>query len=526
MQKIINWGRFSLLLIAANLLIYSNSLAGEFVFDDSTTIVNNFLVRYYRNLQLLWQTYPSRFLPMLSFSINYQLAGMTVWWYHLVNLILHILNGFLVYIFVSLLQKTPEVKKSILKNWKVLPFLTALLFTVHPIQTAAVSYISQRITLLGAFFFLTSLIFYIKARFVRNYSDISANSQWRYLIYLLLSLLTGIFAFISKENTFVLPLVVALIEVCFFSQKISEVKNKALVILPYFLLTIAIFILVSTVSGKISFSEAVTSLPPIMENTTVTRNQYLLTQINVIRTYVKLLLVPINQNVDYDYPLTNNFWEITTVLSFIFLLSFLVLAVKIYKKHRQVSFGIFFFFLTLSIESSIFPITDVIFEHRLYLPSVGFFLAVSCIFFLIINNWDKHHEIQAVNTQDSVWKGHYFILIVIILWLSILTYQRNKVWRNEYTLWTDVVTKSPKKARAHYNLAVSLGDLGKFEQAQKEFEKTLNLNPEYTSAYYNLAAIYEMNSDYPKAIEMYRQVLRLEPDNLKVQGKLKILGTN
>ena len=117
------------------------------------------------------------------------------------------------------------------------------------------------------------------------------------------------------------------------------------------------------------------------------------------------------------------------------------------------------------------------------------------------------------------------LIIVIIICLSILTFQRNKVWQSEFSLWSDTIQKSPQKARVHYNLGVSLGNLNKFDQAQNEFEAALNLNRDYASAYYNLAAIYEMKKDYMQAVKMNKEVLRLEPDNQKVKEKLESLNS-
>ena len=114
--------------------------------------------------------------------------------------------------------------------------------------------------------------------------------------------------------------------------------------------------------------------------------QYLFTQFRVIVTYIRLLFIPINQNLDYDYHIVKSLFELPALASLIFLGSILTIAIRIFSKYRLISFGIFWFFLTLLPESSIIPIKDVIFEHRLYLPMVGFsFFLVSYIYYIFEN---------------------------------------------------------------------------------------------------------------------------------------------
>jgi hypothetical protein len=125
------------------------------------------------------------------------------------------------------------------------------------------------------------------------------------------------------------------------------------------------------------------------ETEEIPRGIYLLTQFRVIATYIRLLFLPVNQNLDYDYPLYNSLFEPGVFFSFLFLLSIFGLAIYLFKRSRKTgngyslmaSFGILWFFITLSVESSIIPIRDVIFEHRLYLPSVGAVVAFGAAVF-------------------------------------------------------------------------------------------------------------------------------------------------
>ena len=169
--------------------------------------------------------------------------------------------------------------------------------------------------------------------------------------------------------------------------------------------------------------------------------EYFLTQFRVILTYIRLFILPYNQNLDYDYSVSTSFFQIKTFFSFLALLGILLSGVLLFKKYRLISFGIFWFFLTLSVESSIIPISqNVIFEHRTYLPSFGFFLALTGAFYYFFR--EKYLKIAVI------------IILMIAAVNTVLTYQRNKIWKTEYTLWNDCVKKSPDKARANNNFGL------------------------------------------------------------------------
>jgi len=147
-----------LLIISVAIAIYSNTLSAEFVFDDYKTVLNNQLIRNTANLQDLWKNNPRRFVSYLSFAVNYQMGKQEVFWYHATNIAIHLLTGVSFFIFLKLLIKTPLLEEKF-KIYKKLPFLAALIFLVHPIQTQAVTYITQRMASLAGLFYITALSF-------------------------------------------------------------------------------------------------------------------------------------------------------------------------------------------------------------------------------------------------------------------------------------------------------------------------------------------------------------------------------
>ena len=144
--------------------------------------------------------------------------------------------------------------------------------------------------------------------------------------------------------------------------------------------------------------------------------------------------------------------------------------------YRVIAFGIFWFFITLSVESSFIPIVDVIFEHRVYLPSIGFFIALTTGIFLLLNKYGQR-KLHAIGVT---------IFMVVIIGFSVLTYLRNNVWSSDIALWQDNVEKSPKKDRPHINLGFVLNKQGRTEEAIEHYLLALQINPDSEKAHNNL----------------------------------------
>jgi tetratricopeptide (TPR) repeat protein len=181
------------------------------------------------------------------------------------------------------------------------------------------------------------------------------------------------------------------------------------------------------------------------------------------------------------------------------LLGILLSAVLLFKKYRLISFGILWFFLTISVESSIIPISqNVIFEHRTYLPSFGFFLAFTGAFYYFFR--EKYLKIALI------------ILLMIAAVNTVLTYQRNKVWKTEYTLWYDCVKKSPNKARTYNNFGLALDNEGKTEEAIYYYNKAILIAPYYELAYNNRGYTYLKIDQNQLAIKDFDKAISLKED--------------
>jgi hypothetical protein len=370
------WTLLSLLLIILlGAIVYSNTLKASWHFDDSVVITENWALRDLGG-RISDVFKGNRGVGYLSFALNYQFNKLNVTGYHIVNIAIHIMNALLVYCLVLLTMKTPAMAKNrLVSHSRFIALASGLIFVAHPIQTQAVTYIAQRFTSLATFFYVLSLVLFIQAR-LKTVQGKSFFSPLHLVCYCV-SLLSAYCAMHTKEISFTLPVVIILYDL-FFIDSSSASWGKRFVYLIPFILTLAI-IPINTLDlfgkgGAKPLGDVIGEIrEQVQETPLISRGDYLLTQFNVIVTYIRLLFLPMNQNLDYDYPIARTLFQSSTFVSFVFLLALFLLAVYLLiKGYRLISFAIFWFFITLSIESSIIPIRDVIYEHRVYLPSVGF----------------------------------------------------------------------------------------------------------------------------------------------------------
>ncbi|MFH2068556.1 MAG: tetratricopeptide repeat protein [Candidatus Omnitrophota bacterium] len=504
------------------LAIYSNTFHAAFHLDDGHNIIANSAIRNLWNLKAVWNFFPTRFFTYLSLALNYHFHRLSLPGYHVFNLAVHLGAAMLVSWLALLLLSVPAVKDSpVARHAKLISLLAGLMFVAHPIQTQAVTYIIQRTASLAAFFYLLSVCLYLKARL--NQTRFARAGLPRSLplfrndsVYIG-SVLAAVAALFTKESAVTLPFMLLLCEVFFFWNVPSHpypppqgggvpfpklwkggvrggggIKRLA----PFFFVLV-IFMVVFYLTGSGRISEVRVLKEARSGLTAITPVQYLLTQFRVIVTYLRLLLVPVNQNFDYDYPIVQTLWQTPALASLVFILLILAAAVILFRKHRLLSFSIFWFFLVLVPESSILPIRDVIFEHRLYLPMVGYCLFLLIIFYYLFG--DKKLKLMSL------------VLLVIVACYSVMTYARNQVWKDEITLWNDVVKKSPNKARPWSSRGLAYSRSGQYAQALADCNQAIKLNPTSGVPYCSRAVVYHYMAEYDLAIADYTWAIEFYP---------------
>ena len=472
-------------------LIYAKSFLIGFQFDDIPVIVKNSYIRDLARFGDLFWYDPTRFLTHLSFALNCHFTGFKVFYFHLVNLALHACASFLVYDLVKVTRELSGEKKD--SKSFVISLFCALVFLAHPLQTQAVSYIVQRSTILATIFYLLSIRLYIVSRL-----------HFNWFCYLL-SWLLVVAGSMTKPIFATLPIMIFSYEYFFFGFSWKKLREDFLLFLPYLmpLVMIPAFLIMFSLRYLSQDFDMTKIIYATRLSPQISRLEYLLTQFRVVAEYLRLLFVPVNQNLDYDYKLSHSFLEPAVFSSFALLLAVVALGISLFKKNKMASFGIVWFFVTLLPESSIFPIPDLIFEHRVYLPMVGFAISIN---FLL--------------QEGLSYKLYILCCCLWIFSLGILTHARNIIWSDPLVFLTDVVKKSPGSARAHNNLGAFYKGRGWLGLAFQEYQKALELDPSYTPAQVNQGRFYIDQKNYALAAKIYLNVLSLDPEHFEANLNL------
>lgn len=510
-----------LALCVVGILLYSRTLHVPWVFDDIQNICENPVVHDFATaLRNVWG---QRGFAYLTFAVNYRFGGLDVVGYHLVNIAIHLLASWLVYLlakraFPELPAGDGEDREIASRVSPLAPVFVAFLFLVHPIQTQAVNYIVQRMTSLSALLFLLAVYGYV--RFVegresqsvrsktldaRRESDIEEGAAsgvsrlaFSGFCWYAVSLVSSVLALMTKQNAAVLPAALLLFDWLVLNRGRfpNRIGRRLASLIPFVLVSLA-FIYVQVGLNDVLLNDAqraeywaradeasATSaaggavaplgrgeLPQVGKLTKPPENLqlvYLVTEFKVLWLYLRLLFLPYDQTFDYGYPLEMKMLTVQNALAGAGLLMLFALACYLARRKPLVSFGIFWFFTALAVESSIIPL-DAAVEHRLYLPMFGFAVAFVSLFDLLVpKRWFPA------------------VLAVVVLLYAGAGWQRNAVWGNNIAFALDGVRKAPHNQRTYLTLATAYADEGRWAEAEAVLRKAIPLRPSLHIPYDNL----------------------------------------
>jgi tetratricopeptide (TPR) repeat protein len=490
----------AILFVVTGFLIYSNVFNNTWHFDDILWMFDP-MYHSMSNAGDIFKDHSLRFLGFFSFAFNYDLHGPRLEYFYLTNILIHLLNTFLVWGLIRTIFKVPKISNlSVAKYGLLIAFFGGLIYLTHPLQTQAVSYIYQRLASIAALFYLGTAFFYLKGR-------VSGNKA-----YYVAAVVAFVLSLFTKQNVVTLPVMILVMEIVLFNE------NKKLGGLHYLLLGVVgagiIMMVLASVKPELFpflYSRGRENLlEPVIYYTgqEVTPGVYLMTQFKVLFTYFRLLVAPFGQNLDYEYSLANSIFEFPTILSLIGHLVILGLAVNYIRKFPLLALGVFWFYITIAVESGIIPLEDVIFEHRVYLPMFGFALLAPVAVFRLLGGIS--------------YKAAVAVLLAFGVFGSILTVNRNKVWDNELTLWQDVVKKSPNKPRPLTIMGSEFEKMRKSNEAMILYNKALYKDNYYPEAFLKRANLKAKLGMFREAIEDYRNYIEnmryntSEPEYYKV----------
>ncbi len=493
------------LITAFIFLIYSNTFESPWILDDFNNIVLNPSV-HLENLDdaslsrlignSLGEGRLDRPLARLTFGLNWFFGGKNPWGYHLLNIGIHAICAFFLFLTVRALHFTPRGASS-RSDAAAVSLISALLWAANPVQTQAVTYIVQRMAALAGLFYVIGLYCFIQGR-------LSSTVRWRWGWWS-----AGIVGFLlgvaSKENAVLLPLAVVLVELAFF----QTARLKGPVRSRFAGLAVSAIVAIG-LTGVFFFTRGDTFALFSYDARYFTMGERLLTQPRVLLFYLSQLFypAPFRLSIEHEFALSTSVFQPWSTLPSILAVAFLIgMALKEYRSWPYLSFGILFFFLNHLIESSIIPL-EIVFEHRNYIPSMFLFVPVARGLSALLDYCRRAQRPMAPLVAGFI--------VLLILCFGAGTYVRNMAWESPAALWTDAVRKAPSSGRALAYLAMIHSGvpggghiaLGLYEAALSGNKTNKLLEPEI---YNNIAALYYERGDYNQAARYWEKALEKRP---------------
>ena len=502
------WWAGALAIIAAGSLAYINSFQGPFIFDDREIATN----LYIRELWPPWQAMfapPNMSRPLigLSLAVNYAISGLDVWSYHALNLVIHILAALALFGVVRRTLASGALREEYGQASFALALIVALVWTVHPLQTQSVTYIIQRCESLMGLFYLTTLYCAIRS--------FDSARKWAWYMAAILACAAGM---LSKQVMLTAPFIVLLHDRMFLSGSFKESLRRR-------------WPLHAGLAACWGVLAATTVASPVNETAgfavrEITPLSYFLSELSVIVHYLRLSVWPDALCLDYAWPVAKTAGQIAPYA--IILLALGGATLLALARRKPAGFLGAWFFLILSLTSSFMPFSDLVFEHRMYLP------LAAVVGFVVLGGYSLGGRALgrlSVPQQRQLGRPLAIVLVTATLaTLTFLTLRRNVDYESDFAMWSDVVRKQPTNARGHNNLGMLLTERGHLEEATIHFSEACRHNPFFADAHNNLGLALTMAGKLEEGKAHLVEALRLRPNyadahynlgrNLAAQGQL------
>jgi tetratricopeptide (TPR) repeat protein len=499
------------------LISYSNSFRAAWHFDDYPNILFNPNV-HIDNLSLedlkgsfyeagSNQSRLRRPTAAVTFAVNWYFGKDNVSGYHAVNIFIHILTAFFLFLTSAQLFRTPAMAPLYNENQvHFCALLSAALWAVHPIQTQAVTYIVQRMASLSAMFYILAIWLYLKGR--------NGQHQGYAVFFYAGVLLCFLLAVGAKENAVLLPLSLLLAEIIFFEHLKEKKKRKFLLLFSGFAgLAFFLGVLLLMKGNLFSFLHG-------YELRFFSLSERMMTQPGILVLYLSQLFWPVADRLSlmHDVEISTSLLNPrTTIPCILIVLSLISAGIALIHRKPLVSFSILFFFLNHLVESSIVPL-EMVYEHRNYLPSFFLFLPIA---------FGIQKGLEHFRTRPLMYGLVTVFVIFILISEGIGTYTRNRVWATEKSLWTDTVRKAPGLARPVHNLAECYSKEGNDTAALHLYKTALHLkdmrNGQKAYTYHNMGNIYLKQKDYETAADYYQKAVQDNPSHTDARYNLVLV---
>lgn len=484
-----------MLIIVGGLLAYATSFTGAFIFDDLRNIVNN-----------PWLQDPERVIegiarsrrPVLTatFAVNYALGGTNPVGYHIVNIIIHLLAALTLYGLIRRTIALPVFSVRWQRSTGFLAMACALLWVVHPLTTQGVTYITQRGESLMALFYLLTLYLFLRG------ATASRPLGWFLLAAAACALGMG-----TKAVMISAPILVLIFDRTFLAGTFREALRRRWPVHAALFATLIVLYLTGVALAVLGIKPTGTGPTTVGFGTPeVTPVEYAMTQPGVILHYLKLALVPYDQALDDKWPIARTLaWRV--VFAALAVGGGLFVSLWGLWRRKWWGFAGFAAFLILAPTSSLIPIRDASFEHRMYLPLAFFIIVVVGVFAGLLG---RDAERSGLPPRLALIASLGALLIPTAV-LGVVTLERNRLYQDPLDMWRDVVRKRPHNDRAMINLAALEYQRNPTpEGAHRAIDlliRSLKVRPDNTTALQRLGYAYHAAGETTKAQSMFNRAL-------------------
>jgi hypothetical protein len=465
---------------------YLHTLAYPFQFDDLMNIQANEALRRPFDLAANWRFRPSRVVVSLSLAWNAAVTGLTPQGLRIGNLLIHLLSALLVgWIGKELTRRLASSTRADKRAWQPSPetvgLVSALLFAAHPLATQAVTYLIQRTTSLAALLELATIALYLRARHdggMRFWAG-----AWA----------CAVLAAFTKEMSVALPVLIGLTEVLLRRAGVPG-RARLAMFLPFPL----VLPLVAW-TARLPWGAGGELMPAVSQSENVSRIAYLMTQLVVIPRYLGLALWPRGQSLMHDVPLHAR-PDLPVHAGLALLVALSLAAWWLRTRAPLVTYGWAWFLIAILPESSLVPIADLMNEHRTYLPLAGLVFGAA----------------TALATWCGGGRGRWLVPAALVVALTAATHVRNRVWRDETALWSDVLRHAPGNALALNNLGLEYRKAGRFAESEAAFRGAIAAEPARPNAYLNLGTMLSLRGRHADAVAVLDSAAVAAPGEWRV----------
>jgi hypothetical protein len=463
---------YMLAISSIGFILYAHTLSFGFVFDDIDNILNNPAILSFQPSQLLsYFAQPWRAVTQISYGLTYFIFGFNASVFHLINVLIHIVNSVLVFGISRLLAKEwlPPDKVDIFS------VAAGVIFAAHPLHSEAIAYVWGRTSSLCALFYFGSLLMMLIG---------FSKTDRKRILWFGCAIAAGILAWKTKEEAITLPFVAAGIAALIGSRRTAA----GLFILPFLLVAARLRTLLQLRSILAENSELASggltpALAPIPH--------FLTSMKAAVCYYLKLYIYPVGQSADVYLKPVHDLSDPSFLLAIAVLAALIIFGIAM-RSDRILVFGLLALLVSPLISYALMPLADVVSERRIYIAGLGFAVVAAWII-------------------TRLPRRGYAALAVIAAILGSITLLRVEVWADSLSLWKDAAIKSPTLARPHMNLGMAYQAGGADDLAMSEYTQALTLNPRLAPVYVNLAGIYFNRNELDQSATALKKAMELSP---------------